>query len=54
MLGALFVDRVKPVRLMIAMLIVQAIIGFIMSGTYSKLSEPQNIAAFAVVYGQVI
>lgn len=51
MLGALALDYVKPKRMIIAMLIVQAVIGFIMSGLYDKLSQPQNIAAFAVVYG---
>ena len=51
MLGALALDYVKPKRMIIAMLIVQAVIGFIMSGLYDQLSQPKNIAAFAVVYG---
>lgn len=31
--------------------IAQGVVGFIMSGLYSYLKEPQNIAAFVVVYG---
>ena len=48
-LGAFVVDSFGPKNTMIAGLLGQAIIGFIMSGLYNKLS--QNIAAFAVVYG---
>lgn len=36
--GALIVDRVKPKRLMILMLLTQAVVGFIMSGLYVQLS----------------
>ncbi|KAK4700921.1 hypothetical protein P7C70_g5323, partial [Phenoliferia sp. Uapishka_3] len=49
MLGALVVDKVKPKRLMISMLLTQAVIGFIMSGLYVQLTG--HIGAFAVVYG---
>ncbi|KAL8280317.1 hypothetical protein RQP46_007234 [Phenoliferia psychrophenolica] len=47
--GAFIVDRVGPRRLMISMLLTQAVVGFIMSGLYTQLSS--HIAAFAVVYG---
>ncbi len=29
----------------------QGVVGFIMSGAYAKLKEPDNIAGFVVVYG---
>jgi len=47
--GAFIVDSLGPKNTMILGLILQAIIGFIMSGLYTKLVE--HIAAFAVVYG---
>ncbi|KAA1478521.1 MFS Git1p-related glycerophosphoinositol and glycerophosphocholine permease [Dentipellis sp. KUC8613] len=47
--GALIVDYLGPKYTMITGLLLQAIIGFIMSGLYNKLVE--HIAAFAVVYG---
>jgi hypothetical protein len=29
----------------------QGVVGFIMSGCYAQLKEPQNIPAFVIVYG---
>ncbi|KAI5981485.1 major facilitator superfamily domain-containing protein [Pisolithus marmoratus] len=48
-LGAFLIDYVGPKTTMIAGLLSQAVIGFIMSGLYSPLTS--HIAAFAVVYG---
>jgi len=48
-LGAFVLDYIGPKYTLIMGLMLQAIIGFIMSGLYSKLTN--NIAAFAVVYG---
>ncbi|KAF8956504.1 putative metabolite transporter [Flammula alnicola] len=47
--GAFIVDKLGSKYTMITGLLLQAVVGFIMSGAYSKLTE--NIAAFAVVYG---
>lgn len=47
--GALIVDRLGPKWTMILGLVSQAVIGFIMSSLYERLTN--NIAAFAVVYG---
>lgn len=47
--GAFFVDYLGPKYTMITGLVCQAVIGFIMSGLYEKLTA--HIAAFAVVYG---
>jgi len=47
--GALIVDRLGPKKTMITGLLLQAVIGFIMSGAYVKLTN--SIGAFAVVYG---
>jgi len=49
LIGAFVVDYLGPKHTMILGLVMQAIIGFIMSGLYVQLT--QNIAAFAVVYG---
>ncbi|EIM90947.1 metabolite transporter [Stereum hirsutum FP-91666 SS1] len=49
MTGAFVVDYLGPKYTMITGLLLQAIIGFIMSGLYTKLVD--NIGAFAVVYG---
>lgn len=43
------VDRVKPKRLMIIMLLLQALFGFFMSGFYGSLQK--HIAGFTVMYG---
>ena len=48
-IGAFIVDTLGPKNTMILGLVGQAIVGFIMSGLYARLSE--HIAAFAVVYG---
>lgn len=47
--GAFLVDYLGPKYTMITGLLLQAVIGFIMSGAYKSLSN--NIGAFAVVYG---
>ncbi|ESK95870.1 mfs git1p-related glycerophosphoinositol and glycerophosphocholine permease [Moniliophthora roreri MCA 2997] len=47
--GAFVVDYLGPKYTMITGLICQAVIGFIMSGAYTQLTE--HVAAFAVVYG---
>ncbi|KAG2358289.1 MFS Git1p-related glycerophosphoinositol and glycerophosphocholine permease [Suillus spraguei] len=47
--SAFLVDHMGPKATMITGLLAQSIIGFIMSGLYTKLS--QHIGAFAVVYG---
>ncbi|KAG1821776.1 major facilitator superfamily domain-containing protein [Suillus subaureus] len=47
--GAFCVDLMGPKVTMISGLLAQAVIGFIMSGLYTQLS--QHVAAFAVVYG---
>jgi len=49
LIGAFIVDSLGPKYTMILGLVGQAIVGFIMSGLYVKLTE--HIAAFAVVYG---
>lgn len=48
-LGSFVIDIIGPKQTMIFGLVAQAIVGFIMSGLYAKLTE--HIAAFAVVYG---
>ncbi|KAF8199592.1 putative metabolite transporter [Pholiota molesta] len=47
--GAFILDKLGAKYTMITGLLLQAVIGFIMSGAYVKLTD--NIAAFAVVYG---
>jgi len=47
--GAFIVDYLGPKYTMITGLLLQAIVGFIMSGLYQRLTN--HIAAFAVVYG---
>ncbi|PPQ84253.1 hypothetical protein CVT24_012956, partial [Panaeolus cyanescens] len=49
MIGAFVVDHLGPKWTMITGLLFQALVGFLMSGLYAKLT--QHIAAFAVVYG---
>ncbi|KAF9261624.1 putative metabolite transporter [Marasmius fiardii PR-910] len=48
-IGAFVIDYLGPKYTMITGLLAQAVIGFIMSGAYTKLTE--HIAGFAVVYG---
>lgn len=52
-LGAFLADMpsLGPKRTMAIGVILQGIVGFIMSGAYSKLSEPGNVGGFVVVYG---
>ncbi|EGN99154.1 hypothetical protein SERLA73DRAFT_182000 [Serpula lacrymans var. lacrymans S7.3] len=47
--GAFVIDFLGPKATMITGLLAQAVIGFIMSGLYDKLT--QHVGAFAVVYG---
>ncbi|KIM39748.1 hypothetical protein M413DRAFT_28942 [Hebeloma cylindrosporum] len=47
--GAFIVDYLGPKYTMITGLLLQAVVGFLMSGLYSHLTE--HIAGFAVVYG---
>ncbi|EFI27912.1 glycerophosphodiester transporter [Coprinopsis cinerea okayama7 len=49
LIGAFTVDFLGPKYTLITGLVLQAIIGFTMSGLYKQLSD--NVAAFAVVYG---
>jgi len=49
LIGAFIVDYMGPKNTMIFGLIAQAIIGFIMAGLYTHLTN--HVAAFAVVYG---
>lgn len=48
-IGALVNDRLGPRNTMVIGLLLQSIVGWILSGAFSKLRE--HIAAFAVVYG---
>ncbi|KAG6331725.1 hypothetical protein ID866_7362, partial [Astraeus odoratus] len=49
LIGAFFIDYLGPKTTMITGLVMQAIIGFIMSGLYTSLTK--HVAAFAVLYG---
>jgi len=49
LVGAFIIDFLGPKYTMILGLLLQAVIGFIMSGLYKQLTE--HIGAFAVVYG---
>ncbi|KAL9714381.1 glycerophosphoinositol permease [Leucoagaricus gongylophorus] len=49
--GAFILDYLGPKYTMITGLLLQAIVGFIMSGLYKQLTAPGHIGAFAVVYG---
>ncbi|KAI5922856.1 major facilitator superfamily domain-containing protein [Camillea tinctor] len=51
MLGAPVSDRLGPRYTLILGQVLQAIVGFIMAGCYAKISQPNVVAAFAVVYG---
>jgi hypothetical protein len=52
-LGSFLVDIpwLGPTRTLAFGTIAQGVVGFIMAGAYSKLSEPKNVAGFVVVYG---
>ncbi|WVQ96859.1 hypothetical protein IAU59_003966 [Kwoniella sp. CBS 9459] len=49
--GAFVVDWFGPKYCMIFGLCCQAIVGFVLSGTYNLLTEPGRIAGFAILYG---
>ncbi|KAH8884635.1 major facilitator superfamily transporter [Thozetella sp. PMI_491] len=51
MLGAPLSDWFGPRYALAAGVTLQAIVGFIMAGDYSNLSQPNMVAGFAVVYG---
>jgi MFS family permease len=51
LLGAPLSDRIGPRWALISGVLAQAIVGFIMAGCYSKLSQPDAVAGFAIVYG---
>jgi MFS family permease len=51
MLGAPVSDWLGPRYALALGVTLQAIVGFIMAGLYGTLAQPQNVAAFAVVYG---
>ncbi|KAI1649376.1 MFS general substrate transporter [Daldinia loculata] len=51
MLGAPISDRLGPRYTLILGQVLQAIVGFIMAGCYSRISHPSVVGAFAVVYG---
>lgn len=51
MLGAPLSDRLGPRYTLILGFLTQSVVGFIMAGTYAKLSQPNVIGAFVVVYG---
>lgn len=50
-LGAFVSDWLGPRNALAVGVLVQGIIGFIMSGCYEWLATPQYVAAFVVVYG---
>ena len=51
MLGSVFSDWVGPRYALAIGVLAQALVGFIMAGLYPHLAKPENVAAFAVVYG---
>lgn len=51
MLGAPFSDWLGPRYALAIGVTAQAVVGYIMAGLYGTLSQPQNVAAFCVVYG---
>lgn len=50
-LGSVIADWIGPRKTLVAGVLCQAIVGFIMAGLYNTLSKSEHIAAFAVVYG---
>lgn len=50
-LGSVVSDWIGPRKTLAFGVFAQAIIGFLMAGLYSIIAKPENIAAFAVVYG---
>lgn len=51
MIGAPISDYLGPRYTLILGFLTQSVVGFIMAGTYAKLSQPSVIGAFVVVYG---
>lgn len=51
MIGAPISDHLGPRYTLILGFLTQSVVGFIMAGTYAKLSQPNVIGAFVVVYG---
>ncbi len=51
MLGSVVSDWVGPRYALAGGVTAQAVVGFIMAGLYPHLAKPENVAAFAVVYG---
>ncbi|KAI9055977.1 hypothetical protein LZ554_000911 [Drepanopeziza brunnea f. sp. 'monogermtubi'] len=51
MLGSFYSDKVGPRYALASGVFAQAIVGFIMAGLYPTLAKPENVAAFAIVYG---
>lgn len=51
MLGAPLSDKIGPRYALVTGVLLQAVVGFIMAGLYGRLSQPSNVAGFAVVYG---
>lgn len=51
LLGAPVSDWLGPRMALVTGVTLQAIVGFILSGDYHNLSQPHNVAGFAVAYG---
>jgi MFS family permease len=51
MIGAPISDRFGPRYTLAGGVALQAVVGFIMAGCYSKLAQPHYVGAYAVVYG---
>jgi len=49
--GSILSDWVGPRYALAGGVLAQAIVGFIMAGLYPHLARPENVAAFAVVFG---
>lgn len=50
-LGSFTSDWMGPRLALSVFVAAQGAVGFIMSGCYAELREPQNIAGFVVIYG---
>lgn len=51
MLGAPLSDRLGPRRALAIGVLLQAVVGFVMAGSYARLARPQMVGAFTTVYG---
>ncbi|KAI1826732.1 putative MFS phospholipid transporter [Xylaria intraflava] len=51
LIGAPISDRLGPRYTLIIGFLTQSVVGFIMAGNFAKLSQPQFVGAFVVVYG---